>query len=206
MSLVLTYLKNKKFIGDVSLQDADVLCQYASKSKRILEFGSGGSTQLLMQSGSESVTSVETDPFWISITKKRIEQIQSQTSLTFSDYTTEFNDQKFDMIFVDGVDHLRRQFAVETWKYLEPNGVMLFHDTRRARDFENASSVAQLYHNEIYRIDVNQPASNGLSSNITVLHKKPLENYVDWTTVEGKSAWAYGNCKDECMPLWEYEP
>ena len=37
----LSHLGDFEFIGDLSLQDADVLAKYAKKSKLILEFGVG---------------------------------------------------------------------------------------------------------------------------------------------------------------------
>ena len=37
------------FVGDLSIQDAKVLLDYASKAQRILEFGVGGSTQIFAQ-------------------------------------------------------------------------------------------------------------------------------------------------------------
>jgi spermidine synthase len=201
---MLEYLKNKQFVGDLSLQDADVLLKYASQSKSILEFGSGGSTQLLAQSGATSITSVETDDSWIKLTKQRLDQIPNICPVEFIGYTTQFYNQ-FDLILVDGVDHLRREFAIETWKYLSVNGVMLFHDTRRFQDFQNAAWVAQLYFNDIDRIDINVKASNEVSSNITILHKKQHEPYVNWNYIEDKPMWAYGISDGIDRPLWCYK-
>ena len=197
----LTYLKNKKFIGDLSLQDADVISEYASKSKSILEFGVGGSTQLLAQSNADLIISVETSTDWIELTKKRLNQIDNTRPVQIMDYTTKF-DTKFDLIFVDGVDNLRRQFAIETWQYLNTDGVMLFHDTRRLQDFQNAVSVAEQYFLEISKISVNVNASDGVSSNITVLHKKQHVPYINWNLSEGKPLWAYALQYNEDM--WSY--
>ncbi|CAB4125324.1 AdoMet_MTases domain containing protein [uncultured Caudovirales phage] len=201
---MLEYLKNKQFTGDLSLEDADVLAQYASQSQSILEFGAGGSTQLMAQSSAESITSVETDANWIQLTQERLSQIPNARPVEFVEYTTQFN-KEFDLILVDGVDHLRRDFAIETWKYLRVGGVMLFHDTRRFQDFQNAAWVAQLYFNEISSIDINVRASNGVSSNITVLHKKASEPYINWNDVEGKPSWAYGIPDGSDHPLWSYK-
>jgi spermidine synthase len=197
----LTYLKNKKFVGDLSLQDADVISEYASKSKSILEFGVGGSTQLLAQSNADLIISVETSTDWIELTKKRLNQIDNTCPVQIMDYTTKF-DTKFDLIFVDGVDNLRRQFAIETWQYLNTDGVMLFHDTRRRRDFRNAISVAEQYFLEISKISVNVNASDGVSSNITILHKKQHTPYINWNWSEGKPSWAYARQYNEDM--WSY--
>lgn len=191
-----------KWIGDLSLEDADVLARYAKSSKNILEFGCGGSTQILSQC-SQNIISVDTDPKWIEVTEHRLTQISRRNSVKFLSYTTEF-DQQFDLILVDGVDNLRRQFAIETWQYLKEGGVMLFHDTRRFQDFQNAAWIAQLHHNEISQIDINARASNDKSSNITVIHKKIYEPYVNWNHIEGKPQWSYGNL-DSSHPLWTYD-
>ncbi len=202
---MLSYLKNKKFIGDLSLQDADVLVKHAEKSKSVLEFGAGGSTQLLAQCGCIDITSVETDAKWIEATKQRLTQIATESTINFIPYTEQFN-QEFDLIFVDGVDNLRRQFAIGTWKYLKIGGIMLFHDTRRFQDFQNVAWVSQLYHNEISCIMVNESASDGATSNITAIHKKLHEPYVNWNYSEDKPLWSYAALPNtESFPLWQYK-
>jgi len=199
---MLTNLQNIKFIGDLSLEDADILAGYARNARSILEFGAGGSTQIFAQFNADCIISVETDQSWITLTKTRLKKLDK--TVDFIPYTTQFN-QTFDMIFVDGVDHLRRDFAIETWKYLKPNGIMVFHDTRRFQDFQNAAWIAQLYFNEIKRIDVNAPASNGATSNMTILHKKQHEPYVNWNDEENKPEWDYGRTDGEDHELWEYK-
>jgi precorrin-6B methylase 2 len=200
---MLTNLTGIRFIGDLSLEDADLLAGYARRSKTILEFGAGGSTQIMSQCGAARILSVETSEHWIQLTQQRLEQIADRTLVEFSGYRTDF-DEMFNLVFVDGVDHARRQFAIDTWRNLRAGGVMIFHDTRRFQDFQNAAWVAQLYYNEISRVDVNAPASNGRSSNSTVLHKKPHEPYVNWNETENKPAWAYG-ISDPDQPLWQYQ-
>jgi spermidine synthase len=199
---MLTNLQNIKFIGDLSLEDADILAGYARNARSILEFGAGGSTQIFAQFTADHIISVETDQSWITLTETRLKKLDK--IVDFIPYTTQFN-QTFDMIFVDGVDHLRRDFAIETWKYLKSNGIMVFHDTRRFQDFQNAAWIAQLYFNEIKRIDVNAPASNGATSNMTILHKKQHEPYVNWNDEENKPEWAYGRPDGEDHELWEYK-
>jgi len=198
---MLEYLGSKAFLGDLSLEDADVLAYWASKSQCILEFGSGGSTQIMSQCAVQHIDSVETSPEWAAITQSRLDLIPGHAPVVFHAYTTKF-DHTYNMVFVDGVDHLRRDFAIAAWSNLHTNGVMIFHDTRRSRDFQHVAWIAQLHHNEISRIDVNVPASNGQSSNITVIHKKSQEPYVNWNQTEGKPAWAYGLPDEELHPLW----
>lgn len=192
MSNSLCYIENVKFIGDLSLQDADVLAYYANICESILEFGCGGSTQIFSQL-CQDVISVETDQRWIDVTQKRISKIEKSHPVKFKKYTEIPTDKTYDLIFVDGIDHLRKQFAIDTWKYLNVGGVMIFHDTRRFEDFKNAAWVAQLYFNEIDKIEVNVKATDLNSSNMTVIKKKKLENYVNWNHSENKPLWAYGD-------------
>lgn len=198
----LYYIRGVKFVGDLSLQDADILAYYARISLSVLEFGCGGSTQIFAQL-CRSVTSVETDYDWMSLTQKRLANIGTTNYVDFCPYGTDLSGAKFDLIFVDGVDQFRRQFGVDTWPLLNTGGVMIFHDTRRDRDFQNAAFVAQTYFQEVEQMDVNAKASDGQSSNLTVLTKKIAEPYVNWNESEGKPAWAYGDPRyDGDIPAW----
>jgi predicted O-methyltransferase YrrM len=197
-----------KFIGDLSLEDADILVKYGKLSRSILEFGVGGSTQILSQCRPDKLITVDTDSNWIDLTKSRLDQIQDRSECVFymyNEYPNMIADQMFDMIFVDGITHLRRDFAINTWKNLSVGGVMVFHDTRRPGDFKNAALVAQQYSNEVSLIEVNAAAENGMSSNITVIHKKAYQPYVNWNFVEGKPGWLYDS-KNKDQPLWQFTP
>lgn len=194
-----------KFIGDLSLEDADILSTYGKRSKRILEFGCGGSTQIFSQCHPDRLVSIETNPLWIEATARRVKKLLG-TEPEFRPYDFIPMTEEFDLIFVDGVDSLRRDFAMGTWKLLTVGGVMIFHDTRRFQDFQNAAWVAQSYFNEILTINVNSRARNNKSSNMTVIIKKEIEPYVNWNHAEGKPMHAYGDLseKDEFFPagLW----
>ncbi|CAB4145697.1 AdoMet_MTases domain containing protein [uncultured Caudovirales phage] len=179
-------MSNIKFIGDLSIQDALILAEFAKKSDYILEFGSGGSTQIFAQCLPKIVISVETSPKWIEITQKRLKMIDNISKVQFTTYDN-YPIQKYDLIFVDGVDELRRDFAIKTWELLTVDGFMIFHDTRRFADFQNATWIAQLFHNEINRMDINIR-----NSNMTVIHKKIAQPYVNWNLSEDKPIWAYG--------------
>lgn len=194
-----------KFIGDLSLQDADVLCCYGRQARRILEFGVGGSTQLFAQCKPELLYSVETDPEWVGLTRKRLDLISDKTNPVFFLYNSVdqiIKEPIYDLIFVDGVDDMRLDFAIKTWNALKVGGVMLFHDTRRPQDFKNAAWVAQLFFNEISRMYINMPASNGVSSNITILVKKQFEPYVNWNYAEDKPLSSYSIPGTQSMELW----
>lgn len=199
------YLRGIKFIGDLSLEDADLFVYYGKRSPRILEFGVGGSTQIYAQCNPKLLWSVDTSPDWIKITQSRLDMIESKTAPVFysyDDFMRSNHKPEFDLILVDGIDNLRRTFAVDTWPLLSEQGVMIFHDTRRSQDFLNAAWVAHLFHNEISEIKVNEPASNGKSSNLTVIYKKKIEPYVNWNYTENKPSWAYGDIT-YTGPLWQ---
>lgn len=186
-----------KFIGDLSIADAKVLVELGQRYKTILEFGVGGSTQIFAQCKPQKLVSVETDPRWVQITQQRLKQLVDVTEPIFFEYGKHPQDT-FDLIFVDGVDHLRKQFAIDTWQQLVIGGVMVFHDTRRFQDFVNAAWVAQLFFKEISRIEVNVN-----NSNMTVIHKQQYQPYENWNYAEGKPLWAYGGVPNtEDKELW----
>lgn len=207
---MLTHLGDLGFIGDLSAQDADILCKYAKQSKHILEFGVGGSTQLLAQCQPELLISIDTDPIWIKRTKEILKRIRyrtgNETEVTFYSYqdlSNAIKDHTFDMIFVDGYDQLRREFAFNTWKSLRIGGVMIFHDTRHFGHVQTLLAVAQEFFLEVEAIKTNAIASNNKSSNMSIIRKKVWEPYQDWNLVEGKPTWASGYAPmTDDLPLW----
>jgi predicted O-methyltransferase YrrM len=204
---MLKHLGKIGFIGDLSAQDADILAMYAKKSKYILEFGVGGSTQIMAQCKPKRMISIDTDAGWIERTKANLARLKDKTEVEFGEYLqtpTLTSGVTFDLVLIDGVDHLRKDFAVFAWALLNDTGVMAFHDTRRQPDFHNVLNVAANFGNEIRSIDVNAVASNGKSSNMTVIHKKKLEPYVNWNEVEGKPDWAFGGAPfTEAHSFWK---
>lgn len=183
--------KLPKFIGDLSEADAHILVRYAAGAHSILEFGVGGSTQLLAQAMPHDAAflAVDTDPAWIARTERNLGKLGVRERCTFKTYE-EWSASPlgvYDLIFVDGIDHLRRPFALDTWTRLVTGGAMLFHDTRRPGDVANALAVVQQYFPEVRDVHLNQH-----SSNITAIVKKTSETYVNWSHVEGKPGWRYG--------------
>jgi hypothetical protein len=192
-------LEGVRFVGDLSLQDACVLVEYGRKSKNILEFGAGGSTQIFAQCMPTRLVTVETDPRWIDRTMSRVAMLDKKTEpafVPFDYYPTNF---AADLIFVDGASELRGKFCLNTWDQLKVGGVMIFHDTRRPEYFQHVLNLSHTFFNEIGRIDVNVNQSN-----MTVVHKGPRLSYVDWNQTESKPAWAYGNAEHpEKDTLWQ---
>lgn len=199
----------KKFIGDLSVQDAELIERYASRAKAVLEFGVGGSTQILAQSIPEGakLVSIDTDPAWIDVTRVRLGKLGVQDRCRFLAYEGWMPgamavSTRFDLIFDDGVDHLRRPFALESWPLLEPGGFMLFHDTRRFGDFVNVAWVIQSYFEEVEEVYCNQRV-DGVSSNISVVKKKAREPYVNWNVSENKPLWTYGGFGPVPEEFWD---
>lgn len=197
---MLKHLGKIKFIGDLSMEDADILAKYAKQSINVLEFGVGGSTQILSQCFPQRLISVDTvetgGDKWIAVTRDRINKLEHKTHPEFFDlfdFLPNIPKLSFDLIFVDGVWWQRRPFADATWPLLAVGGVILFHDTRRKMDSDNAIDFAKEYFEEISNVELNAVASNGKSSNTTVIHKKIKEPYVNWNYTENKPAWAYGD-------------
>lgn len=199
----------KKFVGDLSVQDAELIERYASRAKAVLEFGVGGSTQILAQSIPEGakLVSIDTDPAWIDVTRVRLGKLGVQDRCRFLAYEGWMPgamavSTRFDLIFDDGVDHLRRPFALESWPLLEPGGFMLFHDTRRFGDFVNVAWVIQSYFEEVEEVYCNQRV-DGVSSNISVVKKKAREPYVNWNVSENKPLWTYGGFGPVPEEFWD---
>lgn len=214
---MLEHIKGLKWVGDLSLQDADLLAMYGKQSDNVLEFGIGGSTLILSQA-CNSVVSVETESKWVELVEKRLEQVPGGhvEFLLFNEYKqfVEQNKLEFDMIFVDCHTSRRLEAVLGSWKYLKEGGRLLIHDTRKSflnnlndnhpyvvlfpRLFENLYS-------EIRQIDFCASASDDNRSNITVITKGKMPKYVSWQDVEDKPKWSYGSDMSVIDQMWKYE-
>ena len=185
-----------KFIGDLSSQDAALLERYTRSADSVLEFGVGGSTQIIAQSISPqaSFTSLDTDPKWIEITRGHLARLGVDARcqmLPYESWIANPPPSSFDLIFNDGLNTLRRDFAFFSFPILTVGGVMLFHDTRRSRDVRYVLDVVETFFEEIENVHLNERIQ-GASRNITVVRKKTREPYVDWNLAERRPPWAYG--------------
>lgn len=184
------------YVGDLSRNDAEILRVLARQSRRILEFGCGASTQIFAAFGAGPVHSVETDPAWIEKTQRNILALDlkdpriSKHPVVFHPYETFSPDQGFDLMFVDGIDELRQEFAISMWPFLEVGGRMCFHDTRRTRphgvsptsDVQNVCALIERYSPEIDSV-----AFNLGESNTTVVSKRAPLLLEDWNVAEGRT-------------------
>ncbi len=213
---MLTHIQNIKWVGALSLEDADVLANMSKDKIKILEFGPGGSTMIFSQciNREGSVVSVETKPIWVEELKNRLDLIEEKSRVDLVLYNDFFQqkiaDETFDLIFVDGERTLREQFALKTWNLLKNGGVMVFHDTKRK---QYRKSLLPLIFNkflEIENITLNIKASNGINSNISSLKKTlEIEPANDLQSIEEmRERWTFGNfTKDQYTiekGLYEY--
>ena len=184
----------KKYVGDLSRHDAALLERYASRAQSALEFGVGGSTQIIAQSIPDGVPfiSLDTDPQWIAITRENLQHLGVENRCQLARYEEWLPDSScFDFVFNDGVRHYRRDFALRIFPHLTIGGVLLFHDTRRPQDVRNVLALVEVFFEEIACVRLNEEI-DGATSNITVVQKKIKEPYVNWNDVEDRPPWAFG--------------
>lgn len=185
-----------KFIGDLSTQDARLIEKYARGASAVLEFGVGGSTQIIAQSVSQNAhfLSLDTDPAWITTTELNLQRlgVQSRCEILRYEHWTPTPGEHFDLIFDDGSPDLRLEFALRCFSHLRIGGFLLFHDTRGLHHVKNVTRVIEAFHESIGRVTFNE-AVDGITSNITVIEKKVKEPYVNWNEIEGRPPWAFGH-------------
>lgn len=182
----------KKFIGDLSKEDAALLENYAAKSHSVLEFGVGGSTQIIAQSipDGASFISLDTSDEWIAKTEANLRRLGTKNRCQITRYEN-WPSGIFDMIFDDGEPSLRREFALRSFPMLKVGGVILFHDTRTLSCIQNALAIVETFFEEVEQVSLNERIA-GVSSNITVIRKKAKEPYVNWNDAEGRPQWQIG--------------
>lgn len=179
------------YIGCISREDAGLLASLAERCDRILEFGSGASTQIFAEYGRGTVESVETDMSWVVKTKRNLAALGIKAPVTFHDWSSFRPHGKFDMILIDNIDELRQEAALASWPFLALGGWMCFHDTRRTAphgpstttDVQNACAVVARYSQEVASVALNQNDSN---TTVITKRRSPLI-YVDWMVSEGRT-------------------
>ena len=185
-----------KFIGDLSVQDAKIIEKYARRADRVLEFGVGGSTQIIAQSIPQTTyfLSLDTAPDWIATTAQNLQRlgVRSRCSMQRYEQWTPTPGEQFDLIFNDGAPELRLEFALRCFSHLRIGGFLLFHDTRGLHHVQNVTRLIEAFHESIGRVTFNE-AVDGSASNISVVEKKVKEPYVNWNEAEGRPPWAFGH-------------
>jgi len=178
-----------RYIGDVSQADAKIISEYAKNSNKILEFGCGASTQILAQSCKKDtlIISVDTEIKWINSTRKLLTELDIHHPVKFVEYAklTSIQEDNFDIIFNDGLNHKRKDFGIHTWNKLKVGGTYLTHDTRRQNDVNrNVNGIIENYFMEIGEVKINVN-----NSNITSITKTAKKVYENWNGVEKRQGW-----------------
>jgi len=180
------------YIGDLSRKDAGIIQYYASRSKNILEFGVGGSSQIFAQccDRDSQIISIDTNRKWIEFTKKILSEIKKYRCIVDIDFMI-YNDfikkekKEFDLIFNDGLRRNRLDFVLKTWSNLKSDGgILMLHDTRKENYFKSACKIIETFYNEIDNVQMNVD-----NSNISIITKKSLQKYEDWNLIEKKEDW-----------------
>jgi predicted O-methyltransferase YrrM len=175
------------YIGDLSSRDAAVLRGTARDAASILEFGVGGSTQIFAQYAPEHarLLSLDTSDEWIARTALILRTMGLRERVmfqTYRDWRLDPVEEHYDLVFDDGIDGLRLDFANRAWPMLGVGGKLIFHDTRRQRDYMNVLQFAANRYLEISAIDANVE-----DSNLTVITKRHPQPYENWNLVEERS-------------------
>jgi predicted O-methyltransferase YrrM len=162
-----------RYVGDLSAADAALLAELAAGARRILEYGVGASTQVFAQAaaaGSE-IVGLDRDRYWIERTRSLLAELAPGREVRLVQFDRlaaldAFADGSFDLVFDDGEDDLRLEFALAAWRLVPVGGRLVLHDTRRPRDAGNALAVVFRYFREIGRVDLNPG-----NTNLAILHK-----------------------------------
>lgn len=165
--------KAARYIGDLSRADAARLAELGAKYRRILEFGVGASTQIFAQAtnAETEIICLDRETYWIDRTQALLDALSPGHCVRIIAFERlsildSFANETFDLVFDDGDDDLRLEFALAAWRLLRPGGLLVFHDTRRSRDIGHAMAVVFRYCQEIGRIDINPD-----DTNIAIIHK-----------------------------------
>jgi len=179
-----------KFIGDLSKQDVAILQEYTSKAKTVLEFGVGGSTQIIAQSCSGYIHSIDTSSEWINTTLENFKRLSITQPVNFEllvDWLIYNDVNTYDVIFNDGIPKHRNMFSLQAWKLLNFGGVMIYHDSRIPSHIDDILCLYQKHWLEIESILVNHN-----DSNMTIIKKRLPVEYVNWNVAEDKPLWMQG--------------
>ena len=213
----LEHIKNLKWVGGLSLEDADILAMYGRKCPSVLEYGSGGSTLIFAQT-SKNVISIEGDQRWIDAVQRRLDMIGEATCpVEFVHYEgrklVADSNEKVDLVFIDGVFGKRLQVALECWPLVKPGGYLMFHDTNRLTDSQLLHDFCINNYTSIDYVQYNLVASNGECSQISAVKKRPRPTILlknNWSNFQSKNMerelWTFGRFEDydELQGLYVY--
>jgi len=178
------------YIGDISRNDAKILYNYASQSQNILEFGCGGSTQVLAHSPA-NIISIDTEQHWIDRTIENISALNLKMPKFYHwknrhTIINTLKENSIDMVFDDGNPPERKPFFDEIFKFIKVGGILLGHDTRLESMW--IYKAIHDHQNEITTVSINEG-----DSNITVITKGCPRPYRNWNIDEGRENWEFSS-------------
>ncbi len=115
----------------------DFLSERISKSIDIFEYGSGSST-IFFAKRAKTITSIEYDNSWYEIIKHKLAEYKN-SEIIFQEVSDSYikkvsnhdPNMKYDLIIIDGRERVK--CAIEAYKKLNKNGVLIFDDSHRDR-------------------------------------------------------------------------
>jgi hypothetical protein len=165
--------------GDLSRADVVELVRMC-RGKRVVEFGMGGSTLILMRCA-RSLDSYETDPHWHCLTAHRMKQVKDKTcepTLMLSPDTPS-DIPECDIIFVDGLSSKRDEW-MRLWR--RTREAVVLHDSRVPATWR---SVMELLRDEESGTWVEGIDFHVNQSNLLVVRKRPEPvAYENWNITE----------------------
>lgn len=171
-------MQGTRYAGDLSRADMQVLAEFAMSHRRVLEFGAGASTTIFALRGDQTAdfVCIETDPAWVDRTRGNLRRLNARvpTWWTWDDWKT-FPHTEFDLIFVDGAEHLRTEFAARAWDQLGECGSLLWHDCRAGATSRDIMAFAA---DRLDGIEAIMPSYRG--SNIAVIRKRMVLREENW--------------------------
>ncbi len=181
------------FIGDLSDQDVAVLGRAALTATWLLEFGCGGSTQVLANYSRPQTYffSVDTEQAWIDRTRENCRRlgIRRQFGVNYllwdATQPPPIPRRAFDLIFIDGLRDLRLPFARAAWGNLADGGTLYWHDCRREKDLREIGMFVQEHVAAVQSLQVAVEESN-----LAAITKRTYLPLQDWH--QGKELWELG--------------
>jgi hypothetical protein len=188
------------FIGDLSKEDVRLLTVYAANARLgILEFGVGGSTQLLSMASDPllPMMSVDTSQEWIVKTKGVLDRLHyhRKRPIEFVLYADWTKKSQYDLVFNDGLRRERYNFALWAWNRMPTGATMLWHDCRRPDDRKEIVEFVQ----QTPTVACLELSKDG--SNLAAIKKGPLYSLENWHA--GQEPWELGIAPLPTKLPWE---
>ncbi len=180
------------FIGDISAADASTLAALVPGRKRIVEFGVGGSTQIIAQSMDADAVlwAYDTDPEWLTRTAVNLETLGVDRSRVLLLPSYEQHAEipgPVDLAFVDCAERFRIPFAHLIWPRLSVGGLLVLHDARPLVYVQPLLALVA----DNFR-DVRSVTLNADDTNFAIVERGPRRDYADWNAAEGREPWEAG--------------